>query len=204
MFTGLIEDVGRVRILSGSELTVVSGIASEIGEGDSVSVDGSCLTATGSRDGEMSFHFTGETASRSIVSFYSPGTLVNLERPLLMSQRLHGHMVTGHVDMVSRVLRVERRGGDMTAWISYTSRFSRLLVEKGSVAVNGISLTVASLSPDRFSVAMIPETLERTTADSWKPGTRVNLEFDIIGKYVLRQMNAVHESGKLRKYIETE
>lgn len=202
MFTGLIEGTGTVRSRSGSSLTVSSPLAEEVGPGDSVSVDGSCLTVTGSASGSMTFHCSGETLSRTIIQWYATGSRVNLERPLLPSDRLHGHLVTGHVDETARVLRVQRSSGGMTAWISHSSQGSVLLVPKGSVAVSGISLTVASLEPGMFSAAMIPETLVRTNADQWRPGTRVNLEFDLIGKYVRRQVEAVSAASGLRDHLE--
>lgn len=205
MFTGLIEDVGRVRSFSGSLLMVGSGMAEKVSEGESISVDGSCLTVSGSvSSSDIRFHCSGETVARTIISGYVPGSRVNLERPLLPTDRMHGHMVTGHVDETASVLRVQRSGDGMTAWISYSSSSSRLLVPKGSVAVNGISLTIASLDSGRFSVAIIPETLSRTNAGEWRPGTRVNLEFDIIGKYVQKQMQTAASAAGLREYLERQ
>jgi riboflavin synthase len=121
---------------------------------------------------------------------------------MTVSGRLHGHMVTGHVDCVSSVLRTVPEGVDRRIWIGFENRFAGLLVEKGSVAVNGVSLTVASIRGDSFSVVIIPETLDRTSAGSWKPGTRVNLEFDIIGKYVQRFLGIRDGESRLRSYLE--
>lgn len=202
MFTGLIEGKGRVVGFSGGRLVVDTALAQEVSSGDSIAVDGSCLTVSEKSSGNLVFHCSPETVSRTIISKYRTGLEVNLERPLSVSGRLHGHIVTGHVDGTGSVLRVRREGGGMTAWVSYSSEFAELLVPKGSVAVSGISLTVADLDSSRFSVSLIPETLERTTAGSWKPGTRVNLEFDLLGKYVQRQIRAALGSVELRKYIE--
>jgi len=202
LFTGLIEGTGTVRSRSGSSLTVSSPLSGEVVPGDSFAVDGSCLTVTGSAAGSMSFQCSGETLSRTVIQWYTTGVRVNLERPLLPSDRLHGHLVTGHVDETARLLRVQRSGGGMTAWISYSPESSVLLVPRGSVAVSGVSLTVASLEPGMFSVALIPETLARTTADGWRPGTRVNLEFDLIGKYVRRQAEAASAAAGLRDHLE--
>lgn len=202
MFTGLIEDRGRVTGFSGGRLTVETRLGDSCSGGDSVAVDGSCLTVTRSKAGEVAFHCSPETVSTTIVSGYHSGSEVNLETPLSLDGLLHGHLVTGHVDQEASILKVQRTGEGLTAWISYSRKYSRLLVPRGSVAVSGISLTVASLSSDRFSVALIPETLQRTTAGNWKPGTRVNLEYDIVGKYLQRQFEAAAGESGLRKYIE--
>ncbi len=127
---------------------------------------------------------------------------VNLERPLKLSDGLHGHLVTGHVDETASVLKVGRSGEDMTVWISCSRKYSTLLVEKGSIAVSGISLTIASLGQDRFSVVLIPETVRGTTVGNWKPGTHVNLEYDIIGKYAKKQTDAAIGEKRLRNYLE--
>lgn len=202
MFTGLIEDRGRVSGFSGGRLTVETRLSESCTPGDSMAVDGSCLTVTRSKAGEVVFHCSSETVSSTLVSGYHSGSEVNLETPLCLDGLLHGHLVTGHVDQAASILKVQRSGEGMTVWVSYSRKYSRLLVQKGSVAVSGISLTVASLSSDRFSVALIPETLQRTTAGGWKPGTRVNLEFDIVGKYLQRQLEAAAGETGLREYIE--
>lgn len=202
MFTGLIDDLGKVKTLSGGSLTIQTKIFETAAPGDSIAVDGSCLTVGEIGNRSLSFHCSAETVSRTIISGYFSGDEVNLERPLLLSDGLHGHIVTGHVDETAAVLKVERSGAGMTVWISCSGKNFPLLVEKGSIAVSGISLTVASLAPDRFSVALIPETLKRTTAGKWKPGTRVNLEYDIIGKYVKKQTDAAIGKRRLRDYLE--
>ncbi len=204
MFTGLIEDRGRVTGFSGGRLTVETRLGEICSDGDSVAVDGSCLTVTGSSRGELAFHCSPETVSTTIVSGYHSGSEVNLETPLSLDGLLHGHLVTGHVDQAASVLKVQRSSEGMTVWVSYSGKYSRLLVPKGSVAVSGISLTIASLASDRFSVALIPETLKRTTAGSWKPGAGVNLEYDIVGKYLQRQLEAAAGEKRLRDYIEQE
>lgn len=202
MFTGLIEEKGRVVSVSGANLVVQADISREISTGNSIAVDGSCLTVTNIHNDMISFHFSSETRSRTIISRYHSGTEVNIERPVLLSGRLHGHMVTGHIDETARVLKVMKKGEDTTVWISYSSAFSSLLIEKGSVAVSGISLTVVSLESGRFSVALIPETLRRTNAGEWKPGVHVNLEYDIIGKYIQKQNTAASGRERLREYLE--
>ncbi|GEM_PF-247940 len=206
MFTGLIEAVGRVASLSGGDLTIETDhvLVNESSPGDSIAVDGSCLTVTSIRGGKLVFHCSAETLFRSVVTGYHPGTVVNLERPLRADGRLHGHFVTGHIDEKGSILRVERRKEEATAWVSYSRQYSGLLVEKGSVTVSGISLTVASLLPDRFTVVLIGETLERTGAGGWKPGAAVNLEYDIIGKYINRLTLAAEGAGRLREYLEQD
>jgi riboflavin synthase len=202
LFTGLIEDRGLVTRISGGELKLKSSIAGDLQCGESVAVDGSCLTVKEIRGDVLSFDYTSETLSRTVMNDYHPGSEVNLERPLEISGRLHGHMVTGHVDATARILQVQLRSGEMTAWVSRQEDSRNLLVEKGSVALSGISLTVAALKPDRFSVAIIPETLRRTTAGSWKPGTRVNVEFDIIGKYVEKYVASALAGERLSQYLK--
>ncbi|MCK4807210.1 MAG: riboflavin synthase [Candidatus Aegiribacteria sp.] len=187
---------------SGGSLTVQTKLFEKALPGDSIAVDGSCLTVSDIGKRSLSFHCSAETVSRTIISGYCPGTEVNLERPLKLSDGLHGHIVTGHVDETAAVLKVKRSGEGMTVWISCSGKNFPLLVEKGSIAVSGISLTVASLAPDRFSVVLIPETLERTTTGNWKPGSQVNLEYDIIGKYVKKQTDEVIENRRLRDYLE--
>jgi len=202
LFTGLIEDRGTVTASSGGEITLSTSLWKEASPGDSMAVDGSCLTVTGAGDGSLSFHCSQETLSKTVVSKYRPGSRVNLERPMLISDRLHGHILTGHVDETASVLKVRRSGAGMTAWISYSKDRAELLVPRGSVAVSGISLTIASLDSRCFSVALIPETLERTTAGSWAPGSAVNLEYDILGKYVRRRLDALLGDIELRRYLE--
>jgi len=202
LFTGLIEATGRVQTLSGSTLTILADIYESARPGDSIAVDGTCLTVSGTGKGNLSFHCSGETISRTVISGYHPGMEVNLERPLRLSDGLHGHLVTGHVDETASVLKVEIIGKNRTVWISHTGQYFSILVEKGSIAVSGISLTVASLSRNRFSVALIPETVRRTTAGNWKPGSRVNIEYDIIGKYVKQQTDAAIGERRLRDYLE--
>lgn len=202
MFTGLIEAKGRVVSVSRETLVVRTGIGHDVSKGDSIAVDGSCLTVTDISDDKLTFHFSPHTRQMTIIPGYFPGTEVNIERSMKLSDRLHGHIVTGHIDETARVLSIEKSGGNTTTWFSFSSFFSSMLVERGSVAVSGISLTVASLMSGRFSAVLIPETLSVTTAGSWKPSTRVNLEYDIIGKYIQRQMTRASNAERLREYLE--
>lgn len=199
MFTGLIECVGTVKS-TGSRFQVEADREIELNQGDSLAVNGSCLTVTKTDGKNLFFDVSPETFRRIVAPIR--GTRVNLERPMSAEGRFHGHFVTGHVDAVGKVTKVKRVSGFSEISVSFPREHSILLVEKGSITVSGISLTVASLSNRNFTVAVIPETLEATTAGEWKPGYGVNLEFDIIGKYVTRAALAVRSKESLREYLE--
>lgn len=201
MFTGLIEDTGRVRAAESGLLIVETRLAAELAPGDSMAVDGVCLSLEKAAAGKAFFRVSPETLSRAAP--VKPGSIVNLERPLRFDGRLHGHLVTGHVDCTGTVVSLRRRGSFSSFDLSCPGRWHTLLVEKGSVAVSGISLTVADLLPGvGFTVAVIPETLSRTRAGDWRPGTVVNLEFDIIGKYIQRAMAFGDDRAGLREKLE--
>jgi riboflavin synthase len=191
MFTGLVEDLGTVAAVNatgaGVRLTFESPLAHELGEGDSVAVNGVCLTAVGICGDRFGADVMHETLRRSSLGALEPGGRVNLELALRADARLGGHMVQGHVDSVgvvtatredgfARVVTVEAEGGP--------DGILRYVVEKGSIAVDGVSLTVAAVDDTTFSVSLIPETLERTNLGAAAPGTIVNLEVDILAKYV--------------------
>lgn len=198
LFTGLIEGTGRV-VRAGAVLAVETGLAPGLAPGESLAVDGSCLTVEELRGNEALFRVSPETLGRTVP--LRAGASVNLERPMKMDGRLHGHLVTGHVDCAGTVAAVRKEAGFAVFRFACPVQWHCLLVLKGSVAVNGISLTVAELSPGTgFSVSVIPETLSRTNAASWRPGTPVNIEFDIIGKYVQRNMGILKPG--LREKIE--
>ncbi|MBD3278388.1 MAG: riboflavin synthase [Candidatus Aegiribacteria sp.] len=203
LFTGLIEQTGEVAAFSGGNLLIKTAMCDEAEEGDSIAVDGSCLTVSRIREGVLQFQCSRETVSRTIAGTYVRGARVNLERPLRLIDELHGHLVSGHIDETASVVKVEKGGEEATFWFSFSKSRADLMVEKGSIAVNGISLTVASVLPGRFSAVLIPETMSRTTAKEWKPGTPVNLEYDLIGKYVKKQMEAAIGRRKLRDFIES-
>lgn len=200
MFTGLIEDVGRV-VSAGSLLVLETELAPGLLPGESLAVDGSCLSVEKVSGRRVFFRVSPETLRRTVP--FRAGAPVNLERPLRLDGRLHGHLVTGHVDCAGTVGAVRTQGDFLQVRISCPGEWHGLLVEKGSVAVSGISLTVAELVPGAgFTVAVIPETLARTGAAKWKPGSQVNLEFDIIGKYVQRGMECLGKQHGLRHRIE--
>ncbi len=172
----------------------------ELACGDSVCVNGSCLTVVSIAGRNISFDVSPETSGR--VSPVVIGETVNLERSMKADGRLHGHFVTGHVDCTGTVIGIKKLSSFCQVTVSFPRKFSRFLVEKGSVAVSGISLTVASLTERDFSIALIPETLKSTSAGQWKQGTRVNLEFDIIGKYIVKAAETAASKESLRNYLE--
>jgi len=188
MFTGLVQDLGRVTTVDstadGVTLAVRTRLAGEIGEGDSVAVNGVCLTATAVADGEFRAEVMHETLRRSSLAEAAVGADVNLELSLRASDRLGGHIVQGHVDGLGAVRDVREDGFSRVVTIGAPAELLRYVVAKGSIAVNGVSLTVVDVGDDWFSVALIPETLERTTLGKAEPGTPVNLEVDVVAKYV--------------------
>jgi len=192
MFTGIVEETGVVRASAPRGDVVVVTIQARLvlqglAAGDSVAVNGCCLTAVSVSSDAFVCELTPETLARtSFGPDLAAGRRVNLERPLAANGRFDGHIVQGHVDGVGRV--VDLRRGDLSAdlEIAPPAALERYLVEKGSITVDGVSLTVAGLRPGAFSVALIPFTLERTTLDALRPGDPVNLEADVIAKYVER------------------
>jgi riboflavin synthase len=192
MFTGLISDVGvveRVAPRQGGARLTLRPHALDVGAlalGESVACSGCCLTVAERGGGVVSFDAVPETLSRTTIGSWRPGTAVNLERALAVGDRLGGHMVAGHVDAVGEVLArvVEGQGARVT--VSLPAAIASLVAEKGSIAVDGVSLTVARAQRDRFEIALIPETLARTTLGAVVPGTRVNLEADVVARHVAR------------------
>lgn len=193
MFTGLIEDVGTFSALAeaagGWKLSVRTTLPLEqIAEGDSIAVNGACLTVesrTGAR-GELAFHALQETIERTNLRRLSCGDAVNLERALRAGDRLGGHMVSGHVDECVPVRSVQPAGRDWAVTVELPATLSEYVIEKGSVAINGVSLTVAALDAGALSVRLIPETWKRTNLRALRAGDSINLEVDMVGKYVKR------------------
>lgn len=191
MFTGLIECTGSVVSLRrGGQGTVLEVRATlpmdQVVVGDSIAVNGVCLTVTRMEAGCFWFDMSPETVARSTFGTLAPGAAVNLERALRMGGRLDGHLVTGHVDCMARLESRSQLDNAVQLTFRLPPEHARLLVEKGSVAIDGISLTVNKVEPERFGVTIIPLTLARTTLADLKPGSAVNIETDIIGKYVAR------------------
>jgi riboflavin synthase len=188
VFTGLVQDLGKVTVVDATDDGVTLGVrtklAAEIGEGDSVAVNGVCLTATAVADGQFKAEVMHETLRRSSLAEAAAGSDVNLELSLRASDRLGGHIVQGHVDGLGTVRDVREDGFARVLTVAAPADLLRYVVEKGSIAVNGVSLTVVDVGDDWFSVALIPETLERTTLGNAAPGSPVNLEVDVVAKYV--------------------
>ena len=189
MFTGLIEEVGRVSRIepleSGFRLSIeAQRVLGDLGEGDSLALDGVCLTALHVTPEGLSADVSSETIARTNLGQMRVGTAVNLERPLAVGQRLGGHFVQGHVDGVSRVVAVAREGEFVRMTFTIPDGLRPFLVEKGSVALSGVSLTVASIRKDVFDVQLVPHTLERTNLVNDERAEALNVEVDILGKYV--------------------
>ncbi len=194
MFTGIVEAVGSVtRIEQRGELTSLAIDASSVVEGlrvgDSVCVNGGCLTVTEVAGPQLCFEAVRETLERTTLGGLEVGAPVNLERALRADGRLDGHIVQGHVDGTGSVRALDREGDDVRLRIDCDPELADLLVEKGSVAIDGVSLTVVGVYPSGFDVALIPHTLEVTTLGRRRPGDRVNLEVDVLAKYVKRYLD---------------
>ncbi|MCB1137520.1 MAG: riboflavin synthase [Leptospiraceae bacterium] len=199
MFTGIIESAGKILQIapSGSNLTftVESPIASALRPGDSISHNGVCLTAeTIPTSSAYTVTAISETLQKTNIGDLKEGDLVNLERSLRSDGRIDGHFVQGHVDNTGLIESIEEKQGSHDFWISFPEAGNGLLVPRGSIAVDGISLTVADLDSRKFKVSIIPHTIENTNLSRRKKGDRVNLEYDILGKYI-RQMIGVGGLG---------
>jgi riboflavin synthase len=199
MFTGLVADVGKVeRVDSGSDgarVRIATSLAGELSEGDSVSVNGACLTATAVDADGFEADVMNQTLERTSLGPLQAGSPVNLELPLRASERLGGHLVQGHVDGTGEVADVTEDGFARRLTIVVPEELRHYIVERGSVAVDGVSLTVAALTDDGFEVSLVPETLERTTLGDAAPGTVVNLELDVVARYVERLLSPFRGGG---------
>jgi riboflavin synthase len=194
VFTGLVADLGTVAAVDaaddGVRLRVTTALAGDLRDGDSIAVNGVCLTAVGPDGDGFGADVMHETLRRSSLAEVRPGARVNLELPLRADDRLGGHVVQGHVDGLGAIRAVREDGFARIVTIEADPALLRYVVEKGSIAVDGVSLTVAAVDGDAFSVSLIPETLERTTLGGAGPGAPVNLEVDILAKYVEKLLGA--------------
>jgi riboflavin synthase len=186
MFTGLVVSTGKVESV-GPRLRIATPLTSELARGDSIAVGGVCLTAVEIENGSFEADVMEETLKRSSLGSLKPGDAVNLELALRVGDRLGGHFVQGHVDATGTVESVEERGLSTVIRFTAPADVLRYIVEKGSIAVDGVSLTVVDVGDESFSVSLIPETLERTTLGALSPGDIVNLEADMLAKYVVKQ-----------------
>ena len=190
LFTGLVQDLGTVTAVDaasdGVRLAVQTRLSAELSEGDSVAVNGVCLTATAIADGEFAADVMLETLRRSSLAEVRAGAHVNLELPLRAADRLGGHFVQGHVDGLGTIWDVREEGFSHVVTVGAPPEIMRYVIEKGSIAVDGVSLTVSALGDDWFQVSLIPETLQRTVLGAATTGTPVNLEADVLAKYIER------------------
>ena len=190
MFTGLVQDLGRIvsadRNGDGARVMVQTSLAGELAEGDSVAVNGVCLTATEVGDGSFAADVMNETLSKTSLADVHPGADVNLELPLRPSDRLGGHVVQGHVDGLATIAETRDDGFARRVRFETDPELLRYVVEKGSIALDGVSLTVIEIGDSWFTVSLIPESLERTNLGAAGPGTKVNVEVDVLAKYVER------------------
>ncbi len=192
MFTGIIETIGTVKSVNdrdgGRTIEIATDLAPELALGASISINGVCLTAIGDRTPTLRVETVPETLRRTNLGGLASGDPVNLERPLRVDGRLDGHIVSGHVDIIGIVEGKTAEGGGVRLSVNVAPEYHKYLVEKGSVAVDGVSLTVAALTPNGFEVALIPHTLKVTTLGLREVANKVNLEFDVFAKYLERML----------------
>jgi riboflavin synthase len=209
MFTGIIEEIGIIKsIKKGPKSAVLSIEAYRVLEdtqlGDSISTNGVCLTVTGIYQNSFSVDVMNETLNRTTIRLLSPGSKINLERALTLIDRLGGHMVSGHIDGIGTISHLEKQDIATLVWIKTTPDLLKYIIEKGSIAIDGISLTVVSVDDYGFSVSIIPYTKNDTTLLDKKMGDLVNLECDLIGKYVEKLLGSQKQTGltldTLKKY----
>jgi riboflavin synthase len=200
VFTGLVEDIGTVERIDatedGARLEIATKLAGELSAGDSVAVNGACLTAADVDGGRFAADVMNQTLECTSLGPLEPGERVNVELPLRLGDRLGGHLVQGHVDGTGDVARVSDDGFARRLTIEAPEELRRFVVERGSVSVDGVSLTVAAVTERGFDVALIPETLERTTLGDASEGTRVNLELDVIARYVDRLLGFTEKGSE--------
>ena len=187
MFTGIIQAIGTVKSFNDENLDIIADSDIFYGHelGTSISIDGVCLTLSDYDNKILKFQVSQETVNRSVISNYEKGSIVNLELPLTMDKFLSGHLVQGHVDTTTSVLNIEKVSDDLWDY-HFSTNNSNYLVDKGSITINGVSLTVVSPDEEKFSVSVIRETFNRTNFNKLQVGSLVNVEFDIMAKYVER------------------
>ncbi|ODS33126.1 MAG: riboflavin synthase alpha subunit [Candidatus Scalindua rubra] len=191
MFTGIIEHLGKVKQTkrqanSATIVVDIGQLSNGVNHGDSIAINGACLTVTQVNGSEVSFDVSAETLSKTTIGELRVSNNVNIERSLKIGDKLGGHFVTGHVDGVGLINKVENEIGQCTMWFSVSEELTNMMIKKGSVAIDGISLTIVELVDRLFSVALIPYTLEVTTLGFKKVGQKVNIETDMLGKWVKR------------------
>jgi riboflavin synthase len=202
MFTGIVSELGRVEAVEasddGARLRIAAGLASELSQGDSVAVNGACLTATSAADGSFQADVMHQTLSLTTLGELEESSPVNLELPLRPTDRLGGHVVQGHVDGTATVADLVADGFAKRLRVELPEDLLPYVVERGSLAIEGVSLTVAGLTDEGLEVSLIPETLERTTLGAVKPGDRLNVECDVLARYVQRQLLLGEGAAQMR------
>ena len=206
MFTGLIQRVGeilRVRPRTAGKTLEIKVINpwDDVVLGESIAVDGACLTVTGIREDGFSADVSTETLGRTTLGGAAPGRVVNLERALRISDRLGGHMVSGHIDAVGGLRTLRNRGEFLELVVDAPAEIMHQVAKKGSIALDGVSLTVNEISGDSFDVSVIPHTIMETTLDGWRPGHKINLETDIVAKYLERLIERSGASTRLEDWL---
>lgn len=200
MFTGIIETLGTVESATpagaGKTFWLSSPIAPELRPDQSVAHDGACLTVEAIEGSRYRVTAIAETLAKTNLGHWQPGDMVNLERCLAMNGRLDGHLVQGHVDTTGRCIDVENANGSWVYRISFPERFAHLVIEKGSICLNGISLTAFDVTHNSFAVAIIPYTFTHTNMPAVTPGVHVNIEFDMVGKYLTRMFDLQHKPNR--------
>ena len=193
MFTGIIETLGTVQEIKKDKdnihLTIDSSITDELQIDQSVAHNGICLTVVAISDSSYTVTAIGETIKKTNISYWKTGDQINLERAMKLGDRLDGHIVQGHVDQIGTCIAADEANGSWHYTFEYDESLHNITIEKGSITVNGVSLTVVNSKKNEFSVAIIPYTFEHTNFKNFEVGTKVNLEFDVIGKYVSRLYN---------------
>ncbi len=192
MFTGIIEAIGHIQAINingqGARIVVATGQLDmlDVKLGDSIATNGICLTVVAYDDNSFSADVSNETLTRTGFADYQCGQMVNLEKAMLATTRFGGHMVSGHVDGVAEILEINNKGNSLDYWLSMPADLARYLAEKGSVTIDGTSLTVNSLAQDKFRLTIVPHTSEQTIMKTYQVGTKVNLEVDVIARYLER------------------
>ncbi len=193
MFTGLIEAVGVLESFTETDTgrrfrLLATALAADLALGESLAVNGCCLTVVGTADGSVGFDLLAETLDRTNLGTLETGSRLNLERALAANARLGGHFVQGHVDTTVRLLEIQSRNSDLGLTFELPPEFARMVIPKGSIALNGVSLTISDLADDRLTVWIIPHTRSHTNLGDLRVGDRVNVEYDVLAKYAARQL----------------